>query len=127
MSPVVEPTTQLLQYKVWVEFEKWLRLQISLESFDQVFLCLPVLVLLLRSYGFFLYGAGHAMYEYRHLLVVAQQRFSGLRQYMQPAWQLITKREIFQPVQHRRPLHFVLYRAGLRGLEGYACRPHFAL
>ena len=43
--------------------------------------------------------------------MVAQQNFSELRQHLSPAWQLLTKWEILQPVQHRKPLHFVLFQA----------------
>eukprot|EP00438_Fugacium_kawagutii_P028528 Skav222525 [mRNA] locus=scaffold2875:50542:57914:+ [translate_table: standard] len=108
---LVEPTTQLLQHKVWKDFDKWMKLQLSESAVEQAQWCPGLFALLLRSYGFYLYSTGHALYEFRHLLVVAQQRFSGLRACLQPAWHVVTKWEILQPVQHRRPLHFALYRA----------------
>ena len=51
------------------------------------------------------------MYEFRHLPVMLQQTYSWMKQHVGGAWQLLTKWEILQPVQHRKPLHFVLFQA----------------
>lgn len=108
---LVEPHTSSLQHRVWTDFELWLSSELSAEARHQMLWCPMLFVLLLRAYGSYLYGRGHAIYEYRRLLVVAQQKHSWLRAHLHPAWQLITKWEALQPVRHRQPLHFVLFRA----------------
>ena len=108
---LVEPTTHALQQRVWLQFSVWLESQLSEEAKEQIFWCPALLAVMLKTYGLFLFSSGRALYEFRHLLVVAQQSFSELRQHLSPAWQLLTKWEILQPVQHRKPLHFVLFQA----------------
>ena len=84
---------------------------LSPEAREQVFLCAPLAVQMLRRYGMHLYETGGRLYELRHLFVVAQQTFPLLRPAMGPAWQLVTQWEELQPVSHRRPLPEVLYKA----------------
>ena len=59
----------------------------------------------------FLFSRGHGLYEFRHLLVIIQQRFPWVKPHLSPAWQLITRWQVLQPVQHRKPLHWVLCQA----------------
>ena len=108
---LVEPVTQALQQRVWVAFQQWLQSQFSADTVEQMLWCPALLAAILKTYGLHLYSTGHALYEYRHLLVIAQQTHSWLKPHLGPAWQLLTKWEVLQPVQHRRPLHYVLYQA----------------
>lgn len=103
--------TRALQEKVWHDFESWLSLKLSPETLRELALCPLLYVDLLRSYGIHLFSRGHALYEFRHLLVIAQQSFPGLRAFLAPAWLLVTKWQALQPIQHRKPLHFVLFQA----------------
>eukprot|EP00438_Fugacium_kawagutii_P000176 Skav214254 [mRNA] locus=scaffold2045:416029:421014:- [translate_table: standard] len=108
---LVEPTTKALQHKVWRAFQSWLRLHLSEETVDQLSLCPALLVVVLQSYGAYLFSKGSALYEFRHLLVLAQQLYPWARQQMNPAWALVSKWELLQPVKHRQPLHAVLFKA----------------
>eukprot|EP00438_Fugacium_kawagutii_P035715 Skav234674 [mRNA] locus=scaffold1131:475680:480491:- [translate_table: standard] len=108
---LVEPVTQALQARVWRDFEAWLEAKLSDQARQEMLLCAPLMVEILRSYGMYLYEAGHGLYEFRHLVVLVQQRYHWLKSSMGPAWQLVTKWQALQPVEHRKPLHVILYRA----------------
>lgn len=108
---LVEPVTRALQQRVWVDFQKWLHQELSDDAAEQLMLCPALFAAVIRSYGLFLFASGHAMYEFRHLLVIAQQTYTWIKQHLGAAWQLLTKWEVLQPVQHRKPLHFILFQA----------------
>ena len=108
---LVEPVTRALQARVWQTFEQWLQSELSPESAAQITLSPLLFVEVLRTYGFFLYEQGHRLYEFRHFLVVVQQMYPWMKTHMNPAWNLVTKWQWLQPVEHRRPLHVVLFQA----------------
>eukprot|EP00434_Breviolum_minutum_P008186 symbB.v1.2.007217.t1/scaffold441.1/size205278/4 len=70
-----------------------------------------LVTLVLQKYGMVLYSEGHAIYEFRHLLVLAQQKMPLIKPSISAAWQLLTKWESLQPLVHRLPLPEVLYKA----------------
>ena len=88
---LVEPVTQALQRKVWFDFEKLLFLQFSSSTEEQMYLCPLLVVEVIEAYGVHLFGAGHRLYEFRHLIVFAQQKYPWIKQHMTSAWQLATK------------------------------------
>eukprot|EP00438_Fugacium_kawagutii_P021961 Skav208057 [mRNA] locus=scaffold1124:175499:180298:- [translate_table: standard] len=108
---LVEPTTSALQSRIYKSFEEWLHSSLSAQARQEIMLCPTLVVLILQRYGYHLFSTGKALYEFRHLLVVMQQGFPWIRQHMSPAWTLITKWEALQPVQHRKPLHSILFKA----------------
>jgi hypothetical protein len=108
---LVEPATLALQDRFWTAFRTWLDQHLSESTIDDLQLCPTLYVALLRFYGFFLFSRGHGLYEFRHLLVIIQQRFPWVKPHLSPAWQLITRWQVLQPVQHRKPLHWVLCQA----------------
>ena len=110
-APLVSGRTVALQERVWKQFTDWLAATFSAETRDQVFLSAPLGVQILRRYGLFVYQQGGRLYELRHVLVLAQQKYPLLRPVMAPAWQLVSQWEELQPVCHRRPLPEVLFRA----------------
>ena len=110
-TPLVEQVTVKLQQRVWDSFQVWLGETFSMEAQEQMFRCPSLVVLVLQRYGVELYSSGRAIYEYRHLLVMAQQRMPLLRPAITAAWQLLTKWENLQPLVHRLPLPEILYKA----------------
>lgn len=110
-APLVGVQTLALQERIWRDFSSWLDSELSFEAKSQVFLFAPLGVQVVRRYGVHLFSKGKGLYEFRHLLVLLQQRFPLMRPAMQPAWQLVSKWEEVQPVTHRRPLPEVLYKA----------------
>ena len=108
---LVEPATQKLQLRIWELFSVWLDSHLTAGAKDQVFLCGPLAVQLLRRFGLHLYESGGQLYEFRHLCVIVQQRFPWCRPLMSPAWQLLNQWEELSPVVHRQPLPEVLYKS----------------
>ena len=103
--------TRALQRRIWENFDRWLHDKYSEDTCRQVFLCPSLAVQVLRNYGLHVYQRGGRLYELRHLLVLAQQKFPLLRPSMAPAWQLVSQWEELEPVCHRRPLPEALYKA----------------
>ena len=106
---LVNKQTQVLQDRVWADFNNWVCSVVSLATAKQLFLCPQLAVDVLVNYGKSRFAAGAPMYEFRHLLVLAQQSQAGLRAHMTPAWRLLSKWEAVQPLQHRQPLPEVLF------------------
>ncbi|CAL1164508.1 unnamed protein product [Cladocopium goreaui] len=103
--------TRALQRRIWENFDRWLHDKYSEDTCRQVFLCPSLAVQVLRNYGLHVSQRGGRLYELRHLLVLAQQKFPLLRPSMAPAWQLVSQWEELEPVCHRRPLPEALYKA----------------
>ena len=108
---LVEPVTARVQERVWVSFEKWLNQTFRVEAVEQMFRSPGLVTLVLQKYGRVLYTEGHAIYEFRHLLVLAQQKMPLIKPSISAAWQLLTKWESLQPLVHRLPLPEILYKA----------------
>ena len=108
---LVDRSTQLLQEKVWQNFQAWLEKMFSPETISQVFISAPLGAQVLKRYGIHLYSSGKALYELRHLLVLVQTNYPLMRASLHPAWNVLTKWEEIQPVKHRAPLPEVLYKA----------------
>ena len=62
-APLVGVGTRALQHRVWRNFEKWLGETFSDETRQQVFLCAPLGVQVLRRYGLHVYQTGGRLYE----------------------------------------------------------------
>ena len=108
---MVEPCTQVLQHKVWERFEAWLSESFSPGTLQEIFLCPVLAVRVLQKYGHKLFEEGAALYELRHVLVLAQQKHPELRPMMSVAWDVVNRWEEIAPVQHRIPLAEILFRA----------------
>lgn len=108
---MVNPSTQLLQHRVWIKFEAWLEESFSPDTIQELFLCPLLAVRVLQKYGHKLFEEGAALYELRHVLVLAQQRHPELRPLMSVAWDVVSRWEEISPVQHRIPLAEILFRA----------------
>jgi hypothetical protein len=108
---LVSNQTRHLQERVWKGFQTWVAGQISPEAAAQLFLCPQVATAILANYGKFLFLGGAPLYEFRHLLVLVQQNFAGMRQHLGPAWRVLTQWEEVQPLTHRKPLPELLFKA----------------
>ena len=100
----VQPATRLLQAKVLAKFDRWIFRQLGEEIHQSLDLCPKLRLTLLRTFGNELYRKGEAMYLFRHLVVCLQQQFPGERSLLAPAWDLLTRWEIAEPVTHRPPM-----------------------
>ena len=101
---LVRPATVALQAKVHRLFLDWLQQELSAETWGSVVASPHLQIIFLRSFGNWLFAEGKAMYLFRHLVVFLQQQFPALRHQIIPAWELLARWEIVQPVTHRPPL-----------------------
>ena len=112
---LVEAGTQRIQERVWASFQRWLADTdtFSSEACAEGFLCPSLVATVLHEYGLVLFDSGAPQYQYRHLLVLAQQQMPLLRPVLGIAWQLLTKWDQLQPVEHRcpGPLPEILFKA----------------
>ncbi len=110
-AALVEPLTRRLQDRVWGAFLAWIQSTFSATAAEEMFRCPSLIVLVLQRYGVELYARGSPIYEYRHLLVFAQQRMPLIKPVIAAAWQILSKWESLQPLVHRVPLPEILYKA----------------
>lgn len=106
-----EPTTLVIQHRVWQKFDKWLHSKFSERTCTEVFLCPSLAAQILRQYALHCYESGEALYELRHFLVSAGQQYPLLKPVLGPAWDVLARWEEIRPVKHRMPLPEVLFRA----------------
>ena len=100
----VRPATRLLQSKAVDKFDRWIRRNLPEGTCKSLLLLPRMRLLFLRTFGNELFKRGEAMYIFRHLVVHLQQTYPGERTLMAPAWDLLSRWEIAEPVNHRPPI-----------------------
>ncbi|CAE7651862.1 unnamed protein product [Symbiodinium sp. CCMP2456] len=108
---LVTETTVKLQNRVLADFEGWLRSGLSDSALGSLSSCAMAYCTMIRAYGDHLYRSKGPMYVYRHLLAYMQKNRLGLRPYLPMAWDLLSRWERVEPVQHRVPMPEALYKA----------------
>ncbi|CAE7307382.1 unnamed protein product, partial [Symbiodinium sp. CCMP2456] len=108
---LVTETTVKLQNRVLADFEGWLRSGLSDSALSSLSSCAMAYCTMIRAYGDHLYRSKGPMYVYRHLLAYMQKNRLGLRPYLPMAWDLLSRWERVEPVQHRVPMPEALYKA----------------
>jgi hypothetical protein len=107
----VQPATALLQTRVHERYCNWLVSRLSPATITSLENNPHLQVLFLRAFGNDQFRAGEPMYLFRHLVVFLQQMFPGERPKFSPAWDLLARWEMVQPVTHQPPLPKVLLDA----------------
>ena len=103
-APVQTFASLRLGDRRWDVFLTWCS---SFISGDVVALFLKVPLLLahsIRSFGDLDFGAGGSLLYYRHLILAALRKVPVLKPYVSIAWDLATRWEKAEPVQHRVPV-----------------------
>ena len=108
---LVEPATAARLDRMLSELHSWLRTQLSETTIGQLFLCPVLAVDVLKQYAMYLFSSGRKLYELRYTLIAVQHRYPQLKTVMAPAWALVSKWEIYQPPEHRKPLPELLFKA----------------
>ncbi|CAE7711939.1 unnamed protein product [Symbiodinium sp. CCMP2592] len=109
--PLVEPATLALQTAVWSGFSRWLHDGAGAVAAEIALSCPDILVEMLCAYGQVLYSEGAPLQNYRQLLATAQRRVPGCRPLLKPGWEMLTRWERLEPVQHRPPLPEPIFEA----------------
>eukprot|EP00438_Fugacium_kawagutii_P035056 Skav236663 [mRNA] locus=scaffold338:109507:114366:- [translate_table: standard] len=108
---LIEPSTAARQDKMLRELEAWLSLHLSPDTITELYLCPSLAVEVLKKYALHLFASGRRLYELRYTLIAIQHRFPHWKSAMGPAWAMVSKWEMYQPLQHRKPLPELLFKA----------------
>ena len=108
---LVRAETAALGEKIYSQFLKWLELSLDIATIHKLFLVPALMGYMVAAYGKFLYAKGDALYTFRHLVVYVQRRHPGFKGFLQPSWEVVTRWEELEPVEHRRPLPYSLMTA----------------
>ena len=109
--PLVSGRTRLLQEKVWPMFTSWLGNQLSTGALTDVFKSPSLVALFLAEFASELYKTGKPMHLYRHLCALAQRKVLGIRPYMGPCWDMLSRWEVMEPTEHRVPVPVAIVEA----------------
>ena len=108
---LVRPETKRMGSKHWDLFRQWAVVEIGAQAFRSALSIPELLGTLLAAYGKHWYGSGGSLLYLRHLLIHTQRILPYCKGRIQPAWEVVNKWEILQPVEHRRPLPLKLLEA----------------
>ncbi|CAE7335394.1 Khsrp, partial [Symbiodinium sp. CCMP2456] len=109
--PLYSSTSHHLGLRAWTSFLAWCALSLTFDPVDSFVSCPALLAMVLRSYGNFLYRSGGSLQTYRYAILAAQRLTWSIRGHLGPAWELATRWERLQPVQHRTPIPEVIVQA----------------
>ena len=101
---IVRPETKKIGLTQWNLFRQWAISQLGHSVFQSALSMPELLGHLLAAYGKHWYETGGSLLYLRHLLVHIQRVIPFCKGRIQPAWEIVSKWEILQPVEHRRPL-----------------------
>lgn len=108
---LIRPQTNAIGRANWEKFLVWAKGLVGANVFPSLWLHPGLMAAFLANYGRHWYSSGGALFNYRHLLVFAQRNYPNLRSQLQPAWEVVTRWQELNPVEHRRPLPISLLHA----------------
>lgn len=100
----VTPATRLLQARALERYARWLSENLPADVLQHLWDSPLFQVSFLQSFGHWSFQRGEPMYLFRHLVVHYQKSAPAVRAQLAPAWDLLQRWEIVQPVQHRPPM-----------------------
>ncbi len=74
-------------------------------------MCAETLTEMLVGFGRYLFETGQSIYLLRQLVTYVQRRYPTFRGNLAKVWNLVSKWERLQPMEHRSPLPFVVFQA----------------
>ena len=101
---LLEPQTVALRSKLWTEFESWLSSEFPGLGVDDMLLAPAVFAKALEAYGRVRFSSGSPLHYYRQLLAHIQREYPVLKSNMGGPWQIVSRWEIAEPLQHRTPI-----------------------
>ena len=108
---LLEPGTIAIRSKILRDFRIWLDEQVGPESFEWVVRSPLWFVKLLVLFGHASFQRGTSLHYFRQLLAHVQKEWPETRAHIFLGWELVTKWECLEPVQHRPPMPEALLRA----------------
>ena len=108
---LVTAATDRLGRNIWDGFLRWLSGKVGNVFAEELVLCPSTLDLLLAEFGRHLFQNGQSLYMMRQLVTFAQRTDPRLRSQLTCSWDVIKKWETVEPVCHRTPLPWAIYKA----------------
>ena len=108
---LVTANTSKLGQRVHSLFQDWCQESVGEEAARNLLSCANTAGELAKEFGYFLFSAKHPLYMYRQLLAYLQRERPMLRGHLAGAWQVVSKWERVEPIEHRSPVPHVLLRA----------------
>ena len=102
---LLEPVTVALRNKLWKVFVDWFAANVGGEgSSEWAFRSPQAFRAVMVAYGHALYDAGSSLYYYRQLLAHVQKLHVQVKPFLSEAWEVATKWQSVEPVEHRPPI-----------------------
>ena len=101
---LLEPATIALRGRIWKVFSDWVEDSFCAEFLDSAMKVPLLFVQLLIAFGYHCFDSNMPLHYYRQMLAHVQREMIGLRPFMAPAWEVCSKWELVEPIQHRPPL-----------------------
>ena len=114
---LVRPETVKLGENQWQAFQAWFESICGKEAFLSLWQCPELMSIALARFGNHLYECGKPLYYLRHVVAYAQRMFPTLKGRLSAVWDVITRWEVVEPVEHRRPVPIKL----LEGIAAVGC------
>lgn len=108
---LVEPSTLRLGKNIWHGFLRWLSAEFDRDSINRIIGVPEVLSVLVSEFGKHLFETGQSIYLYRQLVTHIQREDPNMRGRLGLAWQTLNRWDYIEPVCHRTPLPYALFRA----------------
>eukprot|EP00438_Fugacium_kawagutii_P024465 Skav208079 [mRNA] locus=scaffold1800:124150:131179:- [translate_table: standard] len=108
---LIRPETLAIGRQHWEKFLTWIDDTLDQGVANSLWANPGLMATFLASYGRYWYSLGGALFNLRHLYICAQRMNPLLRGYMQEPWNVVTKWEELEPVEHRRPIPVALLNA----------------
>ena len=108
---LIEPQTLSLRQKHWRAFMAYLESNLPEADVEAVLAVPSIFATLIASYAQVMFDAGTPLHYYRQLVAHAQRLDPGLRPFLRPAWEFVSRWEALEPIQHRPPIPEPLLRA----------------
>ena len=101
---LLEPQTVAIRSKLWSGFEDWSMRHLGISDSEQLILSPPVFAKALEAYGKHQFTLGMPLQYYRQLLAHCQREYPLLKPVLGCAWNVLSRWQIAEPLQHRTPI-----------------------
>eukprot|EP00438_Fugacium_kawagutii_P029179 Skav210075 [mRNA] locus=scaffold7699:14183:18616:+ [translate_table: standard] len=108
---LVTAATDRLGRNIWDGFLRWLADKVGRDFAEELVLFGSTLDILLAEFGHHLFRQGQSLYLMRQLVTFAQRTDPRLRNQLNCSWDVIKKWESVEPVCHRTPMPWAIYKA----------------
>ena len=100
----LRPETVSMRRRFWAIFVEWLQQEMGEGALDSCLATPMLLAKALEIYGGIEFSAGTPLHYYRQLVAHTQREYPLVKPFIGVAWNVVTRWEVAEPIQHRPPL-----------------------